>query len=63
MIGNEGYLPIDRTKLSKALINDESKIALRDEAWFKDGSIASVNDTVASIDFSEKKVSTENGSS
>lgn len=63
MIGNEGYLPIDRTKLSKALIDDASKIALRDEAWFKDGSITTVNDTVTSVDFSGKKVATKNGSS
>ncbi|KAI9644086.1 Apoptosis-inducing factor 1 [Ciborinia camelliae] len=63
MIGNEGYLPIDRTKLSKALIDDPSKIALRDDAWFKDGSIANVNDTVTSIDFLGKKVLTKNGSS
>ncbi|ESZ92334.1 monodehydroascorbate reductase [Sclerotinia borealis F-4128] len=63
MIGDEGYLPIDRTKLSKALIDDPSKIALRDEAWFKDGSIANVNDTVTSIDFPGKKVVTKNGSS
>lgn len=63
MISNEGYLPIDRTKLSKALIDDPSKIALRDEAWFKGGSVANVNDTVTAIDFSAKKVSTKNGSS
>ncbi|KAB8290789.1 hypothetical protein EYC80_008426 [Monilinia laxa] len=52
-----------RTKLSKALIDDPSKIALRDEAWFKDGSIANVNDTVTSIDFAGKKLSTKSGSS
>jgi len=46
VIGNEGYLPIDRTKLSKALIDDHSKIALRDAAWFKDGSVDFVNDEV-----------------
>lgn len=62
-IGHEGYPPIDRTKLSKALIDDASKIALRDEAWFKSGSIDIVNDTVTSIDFASKKVSTKSGSS
>ncbi len=56
MIGNEGYLPIDRTKLSKALIDDPAKIALRDEAWFKDGSVTTVSDEVTSVDFSAKKV-------
>ncbi|RDL40332.1 Uncharacterized protein BP5553_00311 [Venustampulla echinocandica] len=64
MIGNEGYRPIDRTKLSKALIDDVSKIALRDEAWFKDGSIdASFNDEVTSVDFKGKSVTTESGKS
>lgn len=63
MIGSEGYLPIDRTKLSKALIDDPSKIALRDEAWFKDSSVAVVNDEVTAVDFDGKKVSTKDGSS
>lgn len=63
MIGNEGYTPIDRTKLSKALIDDQSKIALRDEAWFKSGSVDLVADEVTGVDFSTKKVSTKGGSS
>ncbi|KAH8687431.1 hypothetical protein BGZ60DRAFT_465760 [Tricladium varicosporioides] len=63
MISSEGYLPIDRTKLSKALIDDPSKIALRDEAWFEDGSVALVNDEVTDVDFDGKKVSTKEGSS
>jgi NADPH-dependent 2,4-dienoyl-CoA reductase/sulfur reductase-like enzyme len=62
MIGSEGYPPIDRTKLSKALIDDPSKIALRDAAWFKDGSVDVVNDEVTGVDFSNKKVSTKSGS-
>ncbi|KAJ8062254.1 hypothetical protein OCU04_008802 [Sclerotinia nivalis] len=63
MISNEGYLPIDRTKLSKALIDDESKIAWRDEAWFKDGSIDVLYDTVSGIDFEGKNVLTKTGGS
>jgi len=63
MIGNEGYLPIDRTKLSKALIDDPSKIALRDDTWFKDGNVAVVSDEVVDIDFSGKKIITKAGSS
>lgn len=63
LIGSEGYTPIDRTKLSKALIDDHSKIALRDEAWFKDGQIDFVNDEVTDIDFSSKKVSTKDSKS
>ncbi|KAG0652978.1 Apoptosis-inducing factor 1 [Hyphodiscus hymeniophilus] len=63
LIGSEGYPPIDRTKLSKALIDDASKIALRDDAWFKEGDIATVNDEVTDVDFGSKKVSTKGGSS
>lgn len=63
VIGSEGYLPIDRTKLSKALIDDPAKIALRDETWFKEGSIEIVSDEVTDVDFSAKKVSTKSGSS
>lgn len=62
MIGSEGYTPIDRTKLSKALIDDHSKIALRDEAWFKEGGIALVSDEVTSVDFPGKMVTTKSGS-
>ncbi|PBP21280.1 apoptosis-inducing factor [Diplocarpon rosae] len=63
VISSEGYLPFDRTKLSKALIEDHSKIALRDEAWFKDGSIDVVSDEVTGVDFAGKKVTTRSGSS
>lgn len=63
MIGSEGYTPIDRTKLSKALIDDPSKVALRDEAWFKSGSIDFLEDEVDAVDFSAKKVSTKGGKS
>ncbi|KIN05698.1 hypothetical protein OIDMADRAFT_111794 [Oidiodendron maius Zn] len=63
LIGNEGYLPIDRTKLSKALIDDAAKVALRNDAWFKDGSVDVINDEVTGVDFSGKKVSTKQGGS
>lgn len=63
VIGSEGYLPIDRTKLSKALISDPAKIALRDEAWFKNADVAFINDQVTEVDFSAKSVKTESGSS
>lgn len=62
LISSEGYNPIDRTKLSKALIDDASKIALRDDAWFKEGNVDFVSDEVTGIDFSAKKVSTKAGS-
>lgn len=35
VISSESYLPIDRTKLSKALIPDAKKIALRGEDFYK----------------------------
>jgi NADPH-dependent 2,4-dienoyl-CoA reductase/sulfur reductase-like enzyme len=63
MISSEGYLPIDRTKLSKALIPDYKKIALRDEEWFTAADIATVMDEVTDVDFSSKKVTTKSGSS
>jgi NADPH-dependent 2,4-dienoyl-CoA reductase/sulfur reductase-like enzyme len=63
LIGNEGYLPIDRTKLSKALIDDPAKVVWRDDAWFKDGAVDVINDEVTGVDFSAKKVSTKEGGS
>ncbi|KAK5074077.1 Apoptosis-inducing factor 1 [Lithohypha guttulata] len=62
VISNEG-LPIDRTKLSKALITDPSKVHIRDEQWYKDADIAFAKDTATSIDFKSKSVSTKSGSS
>jgi NADPH-dependent 2,4-dienoyl-CoA reductase/sulfur reductase-like enzyme len=61
MISSEGYLPIDRTKLSKALIPDHAKIALRDETWFRSADVTVVMEEVDSVDFFEKKVSTKQG--
>lgn len=63
LISSEGYLPIDRTKLSKALIDDPAKIGLRDAEWFKAASVDIVFDEVTDVDFAAKKVSTKNGSS
>lgn len=61
IISSEGYTPIDRTKLSKALIDDHSKIALRDEAWFKQADIDLIYDQVTAVDFPAKKVTTKDG--
>ena len=63
MISREPYLPIDRTKLSKALIADPSKLLLRQQEWFDSASIETVSDDVSAVDFSSKKVSTESGKS
>jgi len=60
-IATEDYRPIDRTKLSKALITDLSKIAWRSADFYKDAGIENITDTVTSIDFDGKKVKTESG--
>lgn len=62
MISNEGYLPIDRTKLSKALIADASKIVLRPEDFYSSADISFVQDTATTVDFDKKSVSTKSGS-
>ncbi|KAI9748458.1 MAG: Mediator of RNA polymerase II transcription subunit 18 [Chaenotheca gracillima] len=61
VISAESHPPIDRTKLSKALIADSSKIALRDEKYLAEASVDLVSDNVSSVDFSGKKVSTASG--
>ena len=63
IISTEPNLPIDRTKLSKALIADKSKIELRPQDWFDSASISTVSDTVQGIDVSSKTVSTASGKS
>ncbi|KAI5860794.1 hypothetical protein GGS23DRAFT_606578 [Durotheca rogersii] len=60
MISKEGYLPIDRPKLSKALIADPTKIQLRDHEWFKSGSVEIVDDEVVDIDLVNKVAITKN---
>ncbi|OAL47287.1 rubredoxin-NAD(+) reductase [Pyrenochaeta sp. DS3sAY3a] len=61
IISKEGYQPIDRTKLSKALLADISKAAWRQKQWYKDASIDIIEDEAEKIDFSSKKVSTKSG--
>ncbi|KAL8671266.1 MAG: hypothetical protein Q9168_004235 [Polycauliona sp. 1 TL-2023] len=63
IISKEPNLPIDRTKLSKALIADKSKVEWRSQEWFDEASIATVSDEVKSIDFKAKSVSTKSGKS
>ena len=46
LISREGYLPIDRPKLSKSLKVDVNKIALRDAKHFEDYGIKMTLDTV-----------------
>ncbi|KAI9731531.1 MAG: hypothetical protein M1834_004651 [Cirrosporium novae-zelandiae] len=59
IISSEGYPPIDRTKLSKALIPDASKLALRSGDWYSAASVNLINDEVTKVDFSGKNVSTK----
>jgi NADPH-dependent 2,4-dienoyl-CoA reductase/sulfur reductase-like enzyme len=63
VISKEGYRPIDRTKLSKALLADISKLAWRTPDFYKDSNIDLVDDEVTDIDFEGKKVSTKSGKS
>ncbi len=61
VISKEGYRPIDRTKLSKALLADVSKAAWRTPEFYKESSIDIVEDEVTGVDFYNKKVSTKSG--
>ncbi|KAF2681023.1 hypothetical protein K458DRAFT_444904 [Lentithecium fluviatile CBS 122367] len=61
VLSKEGYRPIDRTKLSKALLADISKAAWRQPEFYKDASIDILEEEVKSVDFSAKKVSTKSG--
>jgi NADPH-dependent 2,4-dienoyl-CoA reductase/sulfur reductase-like enzyme/nitrite reductase/ring-hydroxylating ferredoxin subunit len=61
VVTKEGYRPIDRTKLSKALLADLSKLAWRPENYYKDASIDIIEDEAKSVDFSKKQVSTKSG--
>jgi len=62
VVGQKGY-PIDRTKLSKALITDETKLYLNPPEWYADGSIDFAKEVCAGVDFSGKTVKTESGKS
>ena len=62
IISNES-IPIDRTKLSKALIPDASKVLLRPQEWYDESSIKTIADEVTSVNFSDKSVSTTSGKS
>ncbi|KAH8671432.1 hypothetical protein BX600DRAFT_480520 [Xylariales sp. PMI_506] len=63
VVTNEGVLPIDRTKLSKALLTDPAKLQWRDEDWYKSASVDIVKDEVTGVDFSSKAVATKGAGS
>lgn len=61
VISREGTQPIDRTKLSKALITDQSKLAWRSLDYYKESSIEFVWSNVTDVDFDKRSVKTEDG--
>ncbi|KAH7354008.1 monodehydroascorbate reductase [Plectosphaerella cucumerina] len=61
VISREGHFPIDRTKLSKALLTDVEKLQWRDSAFYDSGSVQWVNDEVVDVDFSGRSVTTKSG--
>lgn len=61
MISREPNLIIDRTKLSKALIADASKIEWRPKEWYDEAAIETISDEVTAVDFEKKSVSTRSG--
>lgn len=63
VISKEGRQPYDRTKLSKALISDLSKVAWRSEQYYADASIDIRHDEATQVDFTKKTVTTKSGQS
>lgn len=61
IVSNEGYLPIDRPKLSKALLTDLAKLQWREKGWYETGKVNIVEDEVVGVDFAAKAVSTKSG--
>lgn len=61
VLSRETTQPFDRTKLSKALIGDLSKVAWRSEDFYRKASIDMIEDEATSVDFDKKTVSTKSG--
>ncbi|KAM0186146.1 hypothetical protein ACHAPI_011836 [Fusarium lateritium] len=61
VISNEGYHPIDRTKLSKALMTDLTKLTWRNKDFYEGGSIKFVDGKVNNVDFSGRFVTINEG--
>ncbi|KAA8904562.1 hypothetical protein FN846DRAFT_779545 [Sphaerosporella brunnea] len=62
VVSKEEYYPIDRTKLSKALIPDLKKITWRDSDFYKAAAVDfHLGKSVKSVDFAAKKLLGENG--
>jgi len=56
LVSSEGYPPIDRTKLSKALLTDLSKLKLRDESFYSKQLIDLLYKKVEKVDPGSNKV-------
>ncbi|KAJ5632156.1 Apoptosis-inducing factor 1 [Penicillium lividum] len=63
IISMEPEYVIDRTKLSKALIPDASKILWRPAEWYAEAGIEKLVDEVKAVDFPSKRLSTASGKS
>lgn len=63
MISKEPDLIIDRTKLSKALISDPTKIQWRPREWYESAKIETLTDEVTAVNFETKTISTQSGKS
>ncbi|KAF8254155.1 hypothetical protein K440DRAFT_639920 [Wilcoxina mikolae CBS 423.85] len=62
VLSKEAYLPIDRTKLSKALIPDAAKLALRTDEFYKEAGVDfHLEKEVESVDFAGHKLKTKDG--
>jgi len=61
VLGDEGHLPIDRTKLSKGLVGDAKNVEWRSEQFYKEGGVELVKGLVTGVDGQAKKVSTDSG--
>ncbi|KAJ5180832.1 Apoptosis-inducing factor 1 [Penicillium capsulatum] len=61
VISKESDFVIDRTKLSKALIADASKLLWRPQEWYADAGIETISDEVTGVDFTAKAITTASG--
>lgn len=59
LVSSEGYLPIDRPKLSKALLTDLGKLQWRDAEWYAAAGVEIIEDEVVDVDFADGVVVTK----
>ncbi|KAH0282887.1 rubredoxin-NAD(+) reductase, partial [Aureobasidium sp. EXF-3399] len=61
VVSRENAQPLDRTKLSKALITDQSKIEWRSMEFYKEASVEFTWGNVTKVDFNNRSVETDDG--